>query len=87
MSTDKKVTKNPIRGQVVTVSQDTKTAKVEVLTIVPDKMYGKYMRRHTAIHVDTAGVDGVVVGKNVNILPCRPVSKTKSWKVVSVASN
>lgn len=79
-----KITKNPIRGRVVSISKDTKTVKVEVPRIVPDKTYGKRLHLHTSLFADSANVEGIVVGKDVEILPCRRISKNKSWKVVSV---
>lgn len=79
-----KVTKNPIRGRVMSISKDTKTVKVQIPRIVPDRMYGKFLHRNTSVFADTAGVANVAVGQEVNIFPCRPVSKTKSWKIVSI---
>lgn len=83
MATTDKVTKNPLRARVVGLSKDGKTAKVEVPRVVVDERYGKRLRREISLHVDT-GTAAVVVGKEVTILPCRRISKTKSWKVVSV---
>lgn len=78
-----KVTKNPVRAKVVSVSKDGTTAIVEVPTVVAHKMYGKRLRRLTSIHVHTARKE-VNIGNEVNILPCRRMSKTKSWKVVEI---
>lgn len=83
MNTTDKVTKNPVRAKVVVLSKDGKTAKVEVPRVVADSLYGKRLRREISLHVDVAGAD-VAVGKEVMILPCRRISKTKSWKVVSI---
>jgi small subunit ribosomal protein S17 len=83
VNTTDKVTKNPVRAKIVTLSKDGKTAKVEVPRVVADPLYGKRMRREISLHVDVAGTD-VSVGKEVMILPCRRISKTKSWKVVSI---
>ena len=83
MNTTDKVTKNPVRAKIVTLSKDGKTAKVEVPRVVADPLYGKRMRREISLHVDVAGAN-VTVGKEVMILPCRRISKTKSWKVVSI---
>lgn len=80
-----KVTKNPVRAKVVTLSKDGKTAKVEVPTVVIAGMYGKRLHRVIALHVDTAD-QKIAVGSFVNVLPCRRISRTKSWKVVSVVS-
>lgn len=81
---NKVITKNPIRARVVSISKDTKTIKVKVPRIVPNKTYGKRLHLHTSLFVDSFGVQNITVGKDVEILPCRRISKTKSWKVVSV---
>ncbi|KAB8029746.1 30S ribosomal protein S17 [Fluviispira multicolorata] len=81
-----KITKNPIRGRVVAVSKDTKTVKVEVPRVVPNGTYGKRLHLHTSVFADTSGISDVVVGKDVDILPCSRISKSKSWKIVSVVS-
>lgn len=83
MNRQAEVTKNPVRAKVMSLSLDGKTARVEVPRVVRDSMYGKTMRRVVSLHVDTASF-AVVVGKEVNVLPCRRISKTKSWKVVSI---
>ncbi|MFZ9519383.1 MAG: 30S ribosomal protein S17 [Silvanigrellaceae bacterium] len=83
MTTTDNVTKNPVRARVVGLSKDGRTAKVEVPRVVVDERYGKRLQRQISLHVD-AGEAKVVVGKEVMILPCRRISKTKSWKVVSV---
>lgn len=83
MTTLENVTKNLVRARVVGLSKDGKTAKVEVPRVVVAPRYGKRLRREISLHVD-AGEAKVVVGKDVMILPCRRISKTKSWKVVSV---
>jgi small subunit ribosomal protein S17 len=83
VTTTDKVTKNPVRARVVGLSKDGKTAKVEVPRVVVAERYGKRLQREISLHVDTADTK-VMEGKEVMILPCRRISKTKSWKVVSV---
>lgn len=83
MTTTDKVSKNPVRARVVGLSKDGKTAKVEVPRVVVAERYGKRLQREISLHVDTADAK-VTEGKEVMILPCRRISKTKSWKVVSV---
>ena len=85
MSEVTKVTKNPVRAKVVGVSKDHSTAKVEVPTVVKNALYGKRLHRVISLHVDTAG-QALKVGGFVDILPSRRMSKTKSWKVISVIS-
>lgn len=81
--TKEKVTKNPVRVKVVSVSKDGTTAKVEIPTIVAHKQYGKRLHRKTMLHVDTAHKK-VTEGAEVSILPSRRMSKTKSWKVIEI---
>ncbi len=45
--------------------------------------YGKYMRQRQVVHVHDEGNDSKL-GDRVEIAPCKPVSKTKSWRVVRV---
>jgi len=45
--------------------------------------YGKYIRRRTKLGVhDPSNQAGV--GDRVEITECRPISKTKSWRLVKV---
>jgi small subunit ribosomal protein S17 len=66
-------------GTVVTVS-GAKTIKVQVMTLVKHKMYGKYIRRrsHYAVHDPD---NTAQVGDQVEIVPCRRISKSKSWRL------
>lgn len=79
------VTKNPMRAKVVSLSKDGRSAKVEVPRVVRNEKYGKTLHRVISLHVDTAS-KSVVVGGEVSILPCRRISRSKSWKIVSVIS-
>ena len=66
-------------GTVVSDKAD-KTVTVAVTRLVKHPRYGKYIRRTTKFHVhDPKG--SVQLGDTVQIAQCRPVSKTKSWKV------
>ena len=78
------VTRKPIKGEVVSLSKDLTTAKVSISRIVPDKTYGKRLHLNTEILADAKGHQNLQVGNFVEILPCRKVSKRKSWKVLSI---
>ena len=66
-------------GTVVSDKAD-KTVTVAVTRLVKHPRYGKYIRRTTKFHVhDPNG--SVQLGDTVQIAQCRPVSKTKSWRV------
>ena len=52
---------------------------------VKHALYGKYIRRSTKLHAhdeDNACKEGDVV----RITECRPLSKTKNWRVVEVVA-
>lgn len=45
--------------------------------------YGKYMRQRQVLHAHDPGNESKV-GDRVEIAPCKPVSKTKSWRLVRI---
>jgi small subunit ribosomal protein S17 len=70
------------RGIVVSSSMD-KTIVVRVETSKPDRRYKKIIRRSSKFHAhDEANVANV--GDLVRIVETRPLSKTKSWRLVEV---
>lgn len=60
-----------------------KTIRVAINTLTKHEMYGKYLRRRTRllVHDET---NQAAVGDRVEIMPCRPMSKRKSWRLVRV---
>lgn len=82
MTLDKKITRNPIRAKIVSLSKDGKTAKVQVPRIVPDKKYGKRLYAHTELFADCSQQKGLVLNSEVEIYPCRRLSKNKTWKII-----
>ena len=79
---DKSTQRRPQTGKVSSISGD-KTISVTVESLVKHAKYGKYVRRHVKLAVhDAAGQ--AAVGDVVEIVPCRPVSKRKSWRLVRV---
>ncbi|MEC7917583.1 MAG: 30S ribosomal protein S17 [Pseudomonadota bacterium] len=69
-------------GRVLSSSRD-KTITVLIERKVKHPMYKKILRRSTKIHAhDENNESGK--GDLVTIQECRPVSKTKSWKLVNV---
>ena len=71
-----------LTGKVVS-SKTAKTIAVEITRVVKHPMYGKYMRRTTRLLAhDEAGA--AREGDTVTISPCRPMSRRKSWRLVSV---
>jgi ribosomal protein S17 len=80
-TTEAKVRKNPLTAQVSGLSKDGHTAKVSVTRVVEDSRYGKRRIRRTVLLVDTTG-KSVNVGQQVEIVPCRRISKQKCWRVL-----
>ena len=69
-------------GTVRTISGQ-KTINVTVDRLVLHRRYGKYIRRCTKLAVhDPQGQ--AEVGDRVEITPCRPISKSKSWRLLRV---
>jgi small subunit ribosomal protein S17 len=62
--------------------------QAKTITIIIDRYvkhseYGKYLRRQTKIHAHDEAGEGRL-GDLVKIAQCRPVSKTKAWRLVEV---
>ncbi len=60
-----------------------KTRRVVLSYMAQHPKYGKYVRRRTILHVHDEGNESRV-GDVVEVAPCRPISKTKSWRLVRV---
>lgn len=72
----------PLTGRVIGDKMD-KTVTVLVERRVKHPLYKKYVRRSTKIHAhDEAGTCNV--GDSVSIVQCRPLSRTKAWRVLEV---
>jgi small subunit ribosomal protein S17 len=78
--------REPLTGTkvgVVTSDKRTKTRKVEISFTVKQPKYGKYLRRTSVFQVHDEKNESKV-GDRVEIANCRPISKTKSWRLVKV---
>jgi len=71
-----------VTGKVISDKMD-KSATVMIERLVKHPVYGKYIRRSTKLHIHDAE-NTCQEGDMVTIEPCRPLSKTKSWKLVEV---
>lgn len=71
-----------LTGQVVSDKMD-KSAVVLVERRVKHPLYGKFIRRSTRFHIHDENND-CRQGDKVTIQECRPISRTKSWKLVEV---
>lgn len=71
-----------VEGRVVSNKMN-KTVTVLVERQVKHPLYGKYIRRSSKLHAhdeDNTCSEGDVV----RVSECRPLSKTKNWRVVEV---
>ena len=74
----------PLTGRVVGDKMD-KTVTVLVERRVKHPLYKKYVRRSTKIHAhDETGECNV--GDSVSIVQCRPLSRTKAWRVLEITA-
>ncbi len=62
-----------------------KTRKVVVQFSSRHPKYGKYVRKRSVLHVHDENNESKK-GDRVEIAHCRPISKTKSWKLVRVVA-
>jgi small subunit ribosomal protein S17 len=75
-------TNRRLTGQVISDAMD-KTVTVLIERRVKHPLYGKFIRRSTKVHAhDEANACGV--GDWVTVEQCRPLSKTKSWRLIEV---
>ena len=79
---DVAATKRTVTGKVISSKMD-KSATVLIERKVKHPVYGKYIRRSTKLHIHDAD-NSCHDGDMVTIEECRPISKTKSWKLVAV---
>ena len=88
MSEDTKTTTAEAKGQrtltgrVVSTKMQ-KTVAVEIQRLVKHDMYGKFIRRTTKLLAHDENGESKE-GDLVTIVPCRPMSRRKSWRVTAV---
>ena len=83
MSEEAKVQRR-IVGRVVSDKMD-KTVSVAVERLIRHPVYGKFIRRSTKIHAHDESNE-CNKGDWVIVEQCRPLSKTKTWRLVDVVS-
>jgi small subunit ribosomal protein S17 len=70
-------------GVVTSAHKTPKTLRVAVEFLVRHPKYGKYMRDRSVLHVHDEKQEAAL-GDQVQVMECRPVSKTKTWRLVKV---
>ena len=68
---------------VVASDKSSKTRRVEIDRLVRHPKYGKFIRRRTVCHVHDENNESAL-GDTVEIVECRPISRTKRWKLVRI---
>ena len=71
-----------LQGKVISNKMN-KTATVKLERHVKHPLYKKYVRRSTNLHVHDENNE-CSIGDKVSIQECRPISKTKSWRLVEI---
>lgn len=71
-----------LTGKVVSTKMD-KTIAVVVERMVKHQTYGKYLRRSTKLLAHDEA-KSAREGDTVSITPCRPLSRRKSWRLLSI---
>jgi len=73
---------NTVQGRVISNKMD-KTITVLLERRVRHPLYGKFIRRSTKIHAHDENNE-CKEGDTVLVQQCRPISKSKTWKLVKV---
>jgi small subunit ribosomal protein S17 len=74
--------KRTLQG-VVTSSAGDKSATIMIERKIKHPVYGKFIKRSTKIHLHDEANE-CNKGDTILIEECRPMSKTKSWKLVKI---
>jgi len=82
MSSTRERVEHSATGKVVSNKMD-KTVTVRLERHLKHPLYGKYIRRSSKVHAHDEANE-CNEGDTVRIVPDRPISKTKSWKVVEI---
>jgi small subunit ribosomal protein S17 len=73
-----------VQGRVTSNKMD-KTVTIIIERLVKHALYGKYIRRSTKLHAHDAD-NACKEGDIVRVVECRPLSKTKNWRVVEIVA-
>src|SRR5437899_2005851 len=68
---------------LVTSDKVTKTRKVTFEYLARHAKYNKYVKRQTVLHVHDEKNESHV-GDHVEVMSCRPISKTKTYRLVRI---
>ena len=71
-----------LTGRVVSTKMQ-KTIAVEIERLIRHEQYGKFIRRTTKLLAHDENSESKE-GDTVQIVPCRPLSRRKSWKLAKI---
>ncbi|CAL4043840.1 30S ribosomal protein S17 [Buchnera aphidicola (Anoecia corni)] len=74
--------KNILQGKISS-NKMYKSATVIIEKLVKHNLYKKFIKRTTKLHIHDENNE-CSVGDIVKVQECRPISKTKSWKLVRI---
>jgi len=75
-------TNRTLQGRVISDKMD-KSITVQIERRVKHPIYGKYIRRSTKVHAHDENNE-CRTGDMVIVEQCRPLSKTKKWRLVKL---
>ncbi len=75
-------TKRTVQG-LVTSSAGDKSVTIMIERRIKHPMYGKFIKRSTKLHIHDEANE-CNKGDTILVEECRPMSKTKSWKLVKI---
>jgi len=79
---EQQVTNRTLTGRVVSDKMD-KTITVLIERQVKHALYGKFIKRSTKVHAHDESNE-CKAGDTVVVEQCRPLSKSKTWRLVRV---
>jgi small subunit ribosomal protein S17 len=80
--TEQQETNRTLTGRVSSNKMD-KSITVMVERKVKHPIYGKYVKRSTKVHAHDENNE-CNIGDTVTVEQCRPISKTKTWRLVQI---
>lgn len=83
-TSQKRKPRNRVIG-MVTSDKVSKARKVVFEYLARHAKYNKYVKRQTVLHVHDENNDSRV-GDRVEVMVCRPISKTKNWRLVRIVT-
>ena len=83
-ATEKRKLRTRLIG-IVTSDKVAKTRKVVIEYLSRHAKYNKYVKRQTVLHVHDEKNE-CKVGDHVEVMACRPISKTKTYRLVRIVT-